>query len=136
MIDRRGLVLAISASLIVGCAIGLIAGVLFARTVMGPHMPGPPRFRGGPPREDIAMQMVVRRLGLTEEQTEHFHAIIERARAHADSLHEVAHAEIMAGLTPEQRERWATMEHRFGRRGGPFHRHGRHGPPPRPPDEP
>lgn len=133
MIDRRGLLLAISASLIVGCAIGLIGGVLFTRTLMLQHLPGPPGFRGGPPRHEVGMRMVERRLGLTPEQRERFRAIIERARGDTDSLHAEAHDEILESLTPAQRERWDRMEHRmFGRRGGG--RFGRHGPPP--PDEP
>lgn len=127
MTQGRGLIIAISASLITGCAIGLIAGVLFARVVMFPHtferrVPGPP----GPHQMS---RFVERRLGLSDEQSVRFQAILERARGRADSLHEATRSEILVILTPAQRERWERMNHQMfpddRRRRGP---HGARGP--------
>lgn len=141
MIERRGLIVAISASLIVGCAIGLIAGVLFARAVMF-HHPFERRIHAGPPGPRQTIRFVERRLGLSEDQSVRFHAILERAHGRADSLHEEARAQILELLTPEQRERWERMNHRMfpgdGPRGGRFggHRGGPPGGPDDGPDEP
>lgn len=117
MITRRGLAIAISASLIVGCAIGLIAGVLFARSLLAPRLPmGPPRHGPGGPRPGL--EFVERRLGLTPDQARRFDAIIESARAQSDSMHDLTRQRILEVLTPEQRERWQRMNERmFGRRG-------------------
>jgi Spy/CpxP family protein refolding chaperone len=136
MTGPRGLIVAISASLITGCAIGLIAGVLFARAVMFPH-PFGHRPHGGPPGPRMA-RFVEQRLGLSAEQSTRFEAILDRARSRADSLHEEARVQILAILTPDQRERWERMNHRMfpggGPRGEPFD-HEPGGPPPPPPPD-
>ena len=130
MTSQRGLVLAISASLVVGCAIGLIAGVLFARTVFFPHPPD--RFhRGGPggpmvrERGQMMMGFLQRRLDLTQEQSEKIEAIVDSSRVQADSIRAQARERIQQVLTAEQREKWERMDNRMfpgrGRRRGPPH---------------
>jgi len=150
VISRQNLVLAISASIVVGVAIGLIAGVLFARSFLFPHAPrGPHAMGGGPmhPRHEMGMRFLERQLDLDDEQVEQIEKIVDRARGRADSLHDDAREQIHALLTPEQREQWDRMNRRMfpphsrgprgsGRGRGP----GPDGPPPMepggPPDEP
>jgi len=133
MNSQRGLVLGISASLIVGCAIGLIVGVLFARSVF---VPGPPMGFGRgrqPHRGEVMMGFLERRLDLSKEQSEKIEKIVEASRVQADSIRAQAREQIQQVLTPEQREKWERMDNRMfpghGRRPGRPH----DGPPP---DEP
>jgi Spy/CpxP family protein refolding chaperone len=135
MNSQRGLVLGISASLIVGFALGLVVGVLFARSVFLPRPPmgfhhGP---GGGPPGYGMMMGFLERRLDLSKEQSEKIERIVEASRAQADSIRAQARGQIQQVLTPEQREKWERMNNRMfpGRGRRPGHR--RDEPPP---DEP
>lgn len=132
MSGRRGLLVAISASLVVGCAIGLIVGVLFARSVLFPHPPTGRRFGGGPAGPRAMMHLVERRLDLTSDQSRRIERILDDVRAHADSMRESTRVRILEVLTPEQREKWERMNRRmFPGRG---RLRGRDRPPP--PEEP
>jgi Spy/CpxP family protein refolding chaperone len=126
----RGTVLAATASLIVGCAIGLIVGVLFARTMFFPHGPWGHGF-GGPGRRPPMMGFLEQRLNLTKDQSDQIERIVQSSRADVDSIRALTRQKILQILTPEQRTQWERMDRRF------FERHG--GPPPgpgQPGDEP
>jgi Spy/CpxP family protein refolding chaperone len=122
----RGTVLAVSASLIVGCAIGLIVGVLFARSMF--FVPRPPfgGHFGHPGRPGMVMGMIERRLDLTKAQSDTLEKIVESSRADVDSIRAQTRQQILKVLTPEQRTKWERMDQHF------FH----HGGPPRGPDGP
>ena len=132
MIGRRGLVIVVLASLITGGAIGLVGGILFAKSVftLGASIAGPRRgplaeaLRGGP--RPLPLMMLERRLGLTREQTEMVRAEVERSRAELEARRESLVVRIERDLTAEQRERWRELRERFPEPGRPS------GPPPRP----
>lgn len=138
MISKQNLVLAISASLVVGIAIGLIGGVLFSRVFVFAHH-GPMRpeaMERMHPRHERGMQFLERRLDLSDEQMDAIETIVERSRGTSDSLHDLARAQIHELLTPEQRERWERMNRRMFPRGRPGMPPRRPGGPPHPMDEP
>ncbi len=129
----RGIAIAVVASLIVGFAIGLVAGISFLR--FGPRHFGPrhgrmeafgpmgmgPGTRGGP-RPLIGR--LDRDLGLTKEQHDHILAALERLRAQHLALRDSTHAAIERELTPAQREKWRALVQHFqqswrGRAGHP-----------------
>jgi Spy/CpxP family protein refolding chaperone len=124
---RRDLLLAVSASLIVGCAIGLIAGVLFARVVLSDHHLGPPFGRvpsgrhGGP--MVLPLRGIARQLELSREQEARVDSILRESRVQLDSLRRETRTALLRELTPEQRERWERLDRRMlrpgGRHGGP-----------------
>jgi Spy/CpxP family protein refolding chaperone len=131
----RGTVLAVSASLIVGCAIGLIVGVLFART-MFPHPPFGRGGFGGPGRPHNMMGVIERRLDLTKDQSVQFEKIVTASRADVDSIRAQTRQQILQMLTPEQRTKWEHMDKHFFHHGGPPHGPGGPGDePPPPPDK-
>jgi Spy/CpxP family protein refolding chaperone len=105
---RRDLLLAVSASLIVGCAIGLIAGVLFGR-------------HGGP--MVLPLRGIARQLELSREQEARVDSILRESRVQLDSLRRETRTALLRELTPEQRERWERLDRRMlrpgGRHGGP-----------------
>lgn len=134
MNGSRGTILAISASLIVGCAIGLIVGVLFARSMfaLGVRGASEHRFRPGD-----RLRMVEERLHLDKDQSDRIEKIVESSRADVDSIRDQTRQQILAVLTPDQREKWQRMDPFFFHHGGPPH--GPDGPgdePPPPPDRP
>jgi Spy/CpxP family protein refolding chaperone len=129
----RGTVLAVSASLIVGCAIGLIGGVLFSRSIfaLGVRASGEHRFHPGE-----RLHYVEQRLHLTKDQSDRIEKIVDASRAQADSVRSLARQQILQVLTPEQRAQWERMDQHFFHHGGPPH--GPDGPgdePPPPPDQ-
>jgi Spy/CpxP family protein refolding chaperone len=132
----RGTVLAVSASLIVGCAIGLIVGVLFARSMFfGPRPPF--GHFGHPGRPGMVMGMIERRLDLTKAQSDTLEKIVESSRTDVDSIRAQTRQQILKVLTPEQRAKWERMDQHFFHHGGPPR--GPDGPgdePPPPPDRP
>jgi Spy/CpxP family protein refolding chaperone len=134
------MVLAVSASLIVGCAIGLIVGVLFARSMF--FVPG-----GGPwghehfgrrlERPGIVMDIIRRQLDLTKDQSDKIEKIVSASRADVDSIRAQTRQQILQVLTPDQRTKWESMDRRFFHHGGPPPGPGGPGDePPPPPDKP
>ena len=118
MNGTRALVIAAVATFIVGCAVGLIGGVLIMRFA------GPPPFamRVPPPREhgprgDRMLEVMSRTLDLTDEQERRIGEIIADARHDQRASHDSLRVRIARELTPEQRERWERFAERFGRRG-------------------
>lgn len=138
MNGTRGTVLAVSASLIVGCAIGLIVGVLFARSMFFvPRAPFGQGHFGRPGRPGMVMEMIERRLDLTKDQSDRIEKIVESSRADVDSIRTQTRQQILQVLTPEQRTKWERMDPHFFHHGGPPR--GPEGPgdePPPPPDRP
>ena len=132
MTGRRELLLAVSASLIVGCAIGLVAGVLFTRAVLfersfRPPLGRPPFGRRGGP-EGPPLRLLARRLELSREQEARVDSILRESRVQFDSLRAGTRAALERELTPEQRERWERINRRFFRSRDPR--------PPAPPEGP
>ncbi|HEY2954476.1 MAG TPA: hypothetical protein VGK89_04435 [Candidatus Eisenbacteria bacterium] len=117
MNGNRGLVIAIAAALIAGCAAGMVGGILFARFGMIPamHFAGGPRGpRGGGPHGTGSMlERMGRDLDLTADQRERIERILEESRRGYAVVRESTHAAIARELTPAQRERWTQMEERF-----------------------
>jgi Spy/CpxP family protein refolding chaperone len=137
MNGKRGLVIAIVASFIVGCSAGMVGGILLARVLppWGPPFgmwrhggpwgmarhpgpagePGAPGAPGAPGimRPDRLLGHMERVLDLTPEQQERIRVVLERTRGQAEALHESTHAEIESLLTAEQRARWRAMEERY-----------------------
>jgi len=109
------MVLAITASLIVGCAIGLIGGVLFARSMFLPHLPFGRHFE----RPGGRLHYIERELDLNKDQSDRIEKIVEASRAESDSIRAQARQQILQVLTPEQREKWQRMEPRFHHDGPP-----------------
>jgi Spy/CpxP family protein refolding chaperone len=129
----RGVVIATAAAFIVGCAVGLMGGILFARLMLpGPRMfmrmhGGEPRFFGpGPGRPgagDRLLPMLDETLRLTPQQHERIVGILDRARHSNAAIRDSMEEEISRTLTPEQRAQWKEMEERFERsRHGPGRR--------------
>lgn len=140
MNGTRGTVLAITASLIVGCAIGLIVGVLFARSMFflprGPFG-GPGGHFHPPGRPGVVMDMLQHQLDLTKDQSDRIQKIVESSRADVDSIRAQTRQQILQVLTPEQRTKWERMDEHFFHHGGPPHGPGGPGDePPPPPDRP
>lgn len=137
----RGLLIAITASFIVGCSVGLVGGIVFMRVAGPPGLAGLRpgenariRYSGperrGMGRPDRVLPALERSLDLSSEQRERLVAQLDRARRHHAALRDSTRIWIERELTPEQRERWRRMEERFERS-----RPGR-GPRGRPPDWP
>jgi hypothetical protein len=141
MNGRRDLILAVSASLIVGCAIGLISGVLFSRMVFfGPHgrppfgrspfgrptFERPPFARHGGPI-GMPLQGIAHELELSKTQEARVDSILRESRVRLDSLRSDTREALLHELTPAQRERWERMERQMM---GRERRRGGKGPPP------
>lgn len=118
MIGRRGLAIAIVAAFIVGSSVGLIGGVLFARSVFHPRrdrmivrrMPGP---EGGGQRP---LPEMIRSLELTPEQEAQVREEVERSRGDFRTVRESLRVRIARRLTPEQRAEWERAQRSFVRR--------------------
>jgi Spy/CpxP family protein refolding chaperone len=139
MNGSRGMILAVSASLIVGCAIGLICGVLFARSMFFvPHPPfaGGHGFGRGSRGPAIVMGFLERRLNLSKDQSEKIEKIVSASRADVDSIRAETRQQILQVLTPEQRAQWERMDRRMFHHGGPPPGAGEPGDEPPPPDRP
>lgn len=128
MIGRRGLVIVVLASLITGGAIGLVCGILFARSVFvtGAWLSSAPRAealrRELPP---IPLMRLQRSLGLSDDQLERVRAEVQRTRGQFQAVRESLDARIERELTAAQRERWRELRRRFpepGRQRGPWPR--------------
>ena len=121
MNGSRGLVIATAAAFIVGCAVGLIGGLLFVHFV-APRLHGRPEFgmaRGPGPgrpggRERLLTEMD-QTLSLTPDQHQRVLADLDRARREQVAVRESVHVWIERELNPDQRERWKQMEERFAR---------------------
>ena len=121
MNGTRGLVIAVLVSLIVGCSIGMMGGILLAR--FAPLPPGLPfAWRhpgGGPPGGEPPVPphpllgLLERRLGVTVPQRARIEAILDSSRVAYATVRESTHAAIWRELTPEQREAWERMEVRM-----------------------
>lgn len=124
MNGTRGLVIATAAAFIVGCSVGLMGGIIFARFMLPGHSMFM-RFRGdesrhygsGPGRRgpDRLLPMLDETLKLTPQQHERIVGILDRARASNAAVRDSMQAEISRVLTPEQRARWKEMEDQFER---------------------
>jgi len=138
MNGSRGMVLAVTASLIVGCAIGLICGVLFARTMLMPHPPfgGGRGFGHGPRGPAMVMNYLEHELNLTKDQSDKIEKLVTASRADVDSIRAETRQQIMQVLTPEQRTKWESMDQRMFHHGGPPRGPGEPGDAPPPPDRP
>lgn len=143
MNGARGLAIATAAAFIVGCSVGVMAGISFMRfgppgshggpAFGGPRGPHPGVFgrgglRGGPER---VMPWLEQTLNLSPAQRERLVAVLDRARREQLAQRESVQVWIERELTPEQRARWKQMEDRFERS-----RRGRRSRGPMPPDRP
>jgi Spy/CpxP family protein refolding chaperone len=118
----RGLVIAVLASFLVGCSMGLMGGILIARFVL--HPPSPrlawrhpePGMR---PRGPV-LEMIERRLDVTAAQRARIEAILDSSRVAYAAVRESTHAALRRELRPEQRGALDRMEARImrERRGG------------------
>jgi len=139
MNGSRGMILAVSASLIVGCAIGLICGVLFARSMFSvPHPPfgGEHGFGRGPRGPAMVMGYLERELNLSKDQSDKIEKLVSASRADVDSIRAETRQQILQVLTPEQRTKWERMDRRMFHHGGPPRGPGEPGDEPPPPDKP
>ena len=113
----RGLVIAIVAAFIVGCSVGMVGGIVFARFAMLPaaHFAGRPMGPGhGPPHGPGPMlDMLERGLDLKPDQRARIERILEESGRGYAVVRESTHAAIERELTPAQRERWKQVEERF-----------------------
>ena len=113
----RGLMIGILAAFIIGCSIGIVSGILFARFTpvpWGHAIAGPGGPRGGPPRGPGPMlERLERELDLTPDQRGRIERILEESRRGYAVVRESTHAAIERELTPAQREEWKQMEERF-----------------------
>lgn len=115
----RGLLIAIAAAFIVGGSVGMVGGILFARSVLPPEARmverrgGPPR--GGPRGPGSMLRMLEQHLDLTADQRQRIERIVEESRHDYAMVRESTHAAIERELTPAQREEWKKMEERFPR---------------------
>jgi Spy/CpxP family protein refolding chaperone len=111
MISKRELVIAVTAALVIGLALGIMAGMLGARYMSG--MPGHghhgPMGMGGP----APLARLERALDLSPAQADSIEAIFDRARARFEARRDSIRSEIDAQLTPEQRAKWKQMESKF-----------------------
>jgi len=133
---NRGLIIAVAASFIVGCSLGMMGGIVFTHLLGhgGFGRGGPPPFmerRGpggpsGPERRERMFTYMTREMGLNPEQKQRIEALIDKARSQHEAVRESTEAALDRELTPEQRARWRELEKEMGMR-----RHGgREGPPP------
>jgi hypothetical protein len=119
----RGLVIAIVAAFIVGCSVGMVGGIVFARFAV---LPGQTmssvfsRFAGrpigprhGPPHGGPMLEMLERSLDLKPDQRDRIERILEESRRGYAVVRESTHAAIERELTPAQSERWRQVEERF-----------------------
>lgn len=123
MISKRELVIAVSAALVIGLALGIMGGMVGARFMAG--MPGHfghhgPRGMGGP--EPLAR--LERALDLSPAQADSIEAIFERSRVRFEARRDSMRNEIDAQLTPEQRAKWKQMESKFRHDRDAWHRPG------------
>lgn len=145
MNGARGLVIATTAAFIVGCSVGVMAGISFMRFGPPGYHDGPtfgdprgprPGFlgRGGPGlrgRPERVMPWLEQTLNLSPAQRERIVAVLDRARREQMAQRESVQVWIERELNPTQRERWKQMEARFERS-----RRGRWSRGPMPPDRP
>ncbi len=139
MNGRRGLAIAVAASLVVGVAIGLVAGIAFMR--FGGPLHG--RMGGGSPMEGPEfgpmgmgpgarvmprplLAHLDRELNLTPQQHERILAALENLRQRHLALRDSTHAAIERELTDAQRTRWRALLTHYrqswhGRSGRPLH---------------
>jgi len=138
---NRGLIIAIAASFIVGCSVGMMGGIVFTHLFGHPGPPfghgGPPfmerrggpdggRGPGGPSRGERVFSYMTKELNLSPEQSQRIEALIDKARHQHEAVRDSTEAALDRELTPEQRARWRELEKQMGMR-----RHGgREGPPP------
>jgi Spy/CpxP family protein refolding chaperone len=115
----RGLVIAIAAAFIVGCSVGLMGGILFARFALhGPRFMrhGPTMMeRSGPRGPERLLSVLDDELKLTPDQHARIVAILDRTRQKGQAVRDSMEAEISRVLTPDQQQRWKDMESRFER---------------------
>jgi hypothetical protein len=146
VISRSGFVIAVAAALLSGISLGLIGGILSVRYVMGTWMPAPREhhgwMRGGPPEGPPGAPPpgVIRlehALDLSPAQRESIEAIVMRTRTRFAAMRDSLHRQIDAQLTPAQREKWHSLDHRWLPPRGPWPPpgDGDH-PPPGQPDNP
>jgi len=140
---NRGLLIAIAASFIVGCSVGLMGGIVFSRFVGHPGPPfgrhGPPptferRVPGWPSRGERMFTYMSREIDLSPEQRKRLEAVIDNARRQHQAVRDSMQAALDRELTPAQRARWKQLETEMGmrrrREGPPPGEPGREGPPP------
>jgi Spy/CpxP family protein refolding chaperone len=114
----RGLVIGILAAFIVGCSLGMVGGIVFARYagMPGSHWagrPGGPR-QGGPQHgRGPMLERLERSLDLTPDQKDRVERILEESRRGYALVRESTHTAIERELTPAQRDEWKQMEERF-----------------------
>ena len=136
---RAQLTIAAVVVFVLGCSLGLLGGILFARFVMfpprhamagmreggGPPPFGPPEMEGrpwagrppgagepeGPPPEHI-MRRLSSALQLTPDQRERLRPLLERSRQEFGQVRDSLDARIGRQLEPEQRKRWEEMQNR------------------------
>jgi len=124
----RGIAIAVAASFIVGCSVGLMGGILFMRyAAPGLHGGIPPRGmpggrgpffgRGGADgarHEEHMLSLLEEELDLSPEQRERVRARIDAAWRHHVAARDSLHVWLERELTPAQRERWRELEQRLG----------------------
>lgn len=123
MNGTRGLVIALAASFVVGFSAGMVGGIVFSLSIPPSFHPpfGRHEAEGGPrgPRFPI-LHALESRLNLSPEQRDRIEAILDSSRVSFEAVRESTRARVERTLTPEQRERWKTMDKRIMReRRGP-----------------
>jgi Spy/CpxP family protein refolding chaperone len=123
MNGTRGLVIAIVASFIVGFSAGMVGGIVFSLSTH-PSFHSPfgrhdaergPRGARGP-----VLHALESRLDLSPDQRARIEAILDSSRVNFETVRDSTRARVERTLTPEQRERWKTMDKRIMReRRGP-----------------
>ena len=114
----RGLVIGILAAFIVGCSLGMVGGIVFARYagMPGSHWagrPDGPRQGGREHGRGPMLERLERSLDLTPDQKDRVERILEESRRGYALVRESTHTAIERELTPAQRDEWKQMEERF-----------------------
>lgn len=121
--SRRAMLVGLAVAFVLGVSLGFNGGLLFSHHA-GPGLFGPPRPpfddgprgpRGGPRFGDLPgppIEHLRRVLELSDEQVERIRARIDATRDHTQAMRESLRVAIEAELTPEQRERWRSLQPR------------------------
>ncbi len=127
--NRPSLVISLVAVFLVGIALGLMGGILFA-SHMHSREPGPwpgrgggpmagMRRQGGPPPISEALPRLQRMLNLTPEQVARIKPRVIESQQQFEAARESLRSRIDAELTPEQKKRFDEFHRRHSFPGGP-----------------
>lgn len=126
--NRPALVVSLVAVFLVGIALGLMGGILFAHQ-MHSRAPGPWPMREGPggrmrrsgepPPISEALPRLQRMLNLTPEQVARIKPRVIESQKQFEAARESLRSRIEAELTPEQKKRFDEFHRRHSFPGGP-----------------